>query len=76
MNEGEAVTMKIELEIPASPEAINDLIDDLEGSCSDDDSLSVESGLSGESPDVSADQFTLVDSEGFPLLTVTLRPKS
>lgn len=70
------MSLKIELEIPATADAINDLIADLEGSTSDDDSLSIEASLSGCSPDCTADQFTLVDSQGFPLLTVTLRAAS
>ena len=77
MNEREKhMAVQVTLEIPASAEAINDLIADLEGSCSDDDTLSVEASLSGDAADMSADQFTLVDSEGFPLLTVTLRAAS
>lgn len=70
------MTVKLELKVPATADAINDLIADLEGSTCDDDSLSIEASLSGCDPECSADQFSLVDSEGFPLLTVTLRPQS
>ena len=70
------MTVKLELRVPASVDTISDLIADLEGSTSDDDGLSIEASLSGCDSDCVADQFTLVDSRGFPLLTVTLRPQS
>lgn len=71
-------TKELALVVPATVAGIETLILDLEGSSSHNDSLSVETAMSVDGGDygVTWDTFTLVDSGGFPLLTVTLRPEA
>lgn len=62
------------LEVPVGTDSIRSFIRDLDGTRSRDDALSIEVSCSEQVGD--EDTFTLLDSEGFPLLTVTLRPES
>lgn len=70
---------RVEVHVPARIHSINDLIRDLDGSGSRDDELSIEAGphvAPSDNDGPHSSEFTLVDSGGFPLITLTLVEES